>query len=74
MNRLQHLTSLMVTAQINLDAIGRGRRVALATRDRQGLLMLDVLASQQHENLSLLGARLVQHPAANDATTIPGAA
>jgi hypothetical protein len=74
MTRLQHTTSLMASAHANLDKIGYLRRVALAKHDTVGVIMLDVLAAQQQDILGLLGARLTQFGAANDATTLPGAA
>lgn len=74
MTSLQHTTSLMASAHANLDKIGYLRRVALAKHDTVGVIMLDVLAAQQYDILELLGARLAKACAANDATTMPGAA
>ncbi len=74
MTRLQNTTSLMVTAQANLQEIACLRRTAQVKHDNVGLIMLDVLAAQQQDILGLLGARLTQFGAANDATTLPGAA
>lgn len=74
MSTLHNTTQLMATAHANLNQIGYLRRVALAKSDSVSVIMLDVLTAQQRDILGLLGARLVQHPAANDATTMPGAA
>lgn len=74
MSTLHNTTQLMAAAHANLNQIGYLRRVALAKSDSVSVIMLDVLTAQQRDILGLLGARLVQNPAANDARSMPGAA
>lgn len=54
MKPIANATQLAARAHANLHAIGEIRRVVLARHDVVSVIMMDVLASKQHEILELL--------------------
>jgi len=74
MTRLKKICDHMVECQEYLVLIALRRRAAIAQRDTVGVTHCDVLAAEERDRLAICGLRLAGYPAANDATTMPGAA
>lgn len=77
MTHLQQTCADMVSSQETLQSLFKVRRAQLAGKwdtSREAALRIE-LATETHRNFIGVCAKCLQrHPAANDATTLPGAA